>query len=116
MHFAFRSAEARGCALDAVRAWSWSAQEGAGTHEKRAAARLDDLLGEAEAEHPTVPVRRTTIEGPPGHILVARSSTADLVVIGARHRHGHFGLQLGRTSHTLLHHARCPVAVVPQLA
>ncbi|MGO4428410.1 universal stress protein, partial [Streptomyces sp. MCAF7] len=29
-------------------------------------------------------------------------------------RPGHFGLQLGRVAHTLLHHSECPVAVVPQ--
>jgi nucleotide-binding universal stress UspA family protein len=47
-------------------------------------------------------------------VLLHRSATADLVVGGARHRHGHFGLRLGRVGHTLLHHADCPVAIVPQ--
>lgn len=120
VHFAFREAEARGCVLDAVRAWRWSAQEGtdhpARERERRAAAQLDEVLREAAAEHPGVPVRRATVEGPANRILVTRSAAADLVIIGARRRHGHFGLQLGRVGHTLLHHAHCPVAVVPQLA
>ncbi|GHG97263.1 universal stress protein [Streptomyces lanatus] len=118
--FAFREAEARGCVLDAVRAWRWSAQEGtdhpARERERRAAAQLDELLHEAMAEHPGVRVRRTTVEGPASRILVTRSATADLVIIGARRRHGHFGLQLGRVGHRLLHHAHCPVAIVPQWA
>ncbi|MGF0169100.1 universal stress protein [Streptomyces sp. Marseille-Q5077] len=118
--FAFREAEARGCALDAVRAWRWSAQEGmdhpAREGERRAAAQLDEVLREPVAEHPDVRVRRATVEGPASRILVTRSAAADLVIIGARRRHGHFGLQLGRVGHTLLHHAHCPVAVVPQWA
>ncbi|MFE0257792.1 universal stress protein [Streptomyces sp. NPDC059010] len=126
VRFAFREAETRGCALDAVRAWRCPAHDGvehpalaeesAREHEARAAAQLDALLSGAMAEHPGVRVRRTTVEGPARRILVDRSAAADLVIIGARRRHGHFGLQLGRVGHTLLHHAHCPVAVVPQLA
>ncbi|MFC5213754.1 universal stress protein [Streptomyces coerulescens] len=123
VRFALREAEERGCALDAVHAWRCPAREGASAptedpareHEQRAADRLDELLDEAMAEHPGVRVRRTTVEGSARRILVDGSAGADLVVIGARHRHGHFGLQLGRVGHTLLHHGHCPVAIVPQL-
>ncbi|MFJ4200825.1 universal stress protein [Streptomyces sviceus] len=125
VRFAFHEAEARGCTLDAVRAWRCPAHEGADDpalaeeptreHEKHASAQLDELLRDAVAEHPDVRVRRTTVEGPARRILVDRSAAADLVIIGARRRQGHFGLQLGRVSHVLLHHAHCPVAVVPQL-
>ncbi|MFJ2961052.1 universal stress protein [Streptomyces collinus] len=45
-----------------------------------------------------------------------RPAAADLVIVGAWRRQDHFGLQLGRVAHTLLHHAQCPVAVVPQHA
>lgn len=126
VRFAFSEAEARGCVLDAVRAWRCPAHESADhpalaeeparRHERRASAQLDELLREAMAEHPGVRVCSTTVEGPARRILVHRSAAADLVVIGARRRHGHFGLQLGRVGHTLLHHAYCPVVVVPQLA
>ncbi|OLZ65291.1 universal stress protein, partial [Streptomyces sp. IMTB 2501] len=47
-------------------------------------------------------------------VLIAASYEADLLVVGARRRHGHFGLQLGRVAHGVLHHAACPVAVVPE--
>jgi nucleotide-binding universal stress UspA family protein len=122
--FAFREAEARGCELDVVRAWRCPSPETvdnpvlptdpARQHRERAVALLDVLVGGAAAEHPDVRLRRTTVEGPARKVLVDRSAAADLVVVGARRRSGRFGLQLGRVGHTLLHHAACPVAVVPQ--
>ncbi|MFG2317255.1 universal stress protein [Streptomyces tendae] len=124
VRFAFREADVRGCELDVVRAWRCPAYENAddGTpsgdsedqHEQRASALIDTLVAEAAAEHPGVRVRKTTIEGPARKVLVHQTAAADLVVLGARHRSGHFGLQLGRVTHTLLQHAACPVAVVPQ--
>jgi nucleotide-binding universal stress UspA family protein len=119
VRFAFREAEARGCVLDVVRAWrspafQTSSDDPARGHEERASGVLEDLLREARAEHPDVRLRPATVEGPAHRVLVDRSAAADLVIIGARRRAGHSGLQLGRTGHTLLHHARCPVAVVPQ--
>ncbi|MFI9749706.1 universal stress protein [Streptomyces collinus] len=124
VRFAFREAEARGCVLDVVRAWRCPthettdhpalAEEPARDHGERASALLDELLREAAAQHPGVRVRAATVEGPAPKVLVYRSAAADLVIVGARRRQGHFGLQLGRVSHTLLHHAECPVAVVPQ--
>ncbi|MEU9451205.1 universal stress protein [Streptomyces sp. NPDC048277] len=113
--FAFREAEARGCTLDVVRAWRRSTRSAqpAGEAERNASALLDTLLRAPMAEHPTVRVRSVTVEGPAHRILVNRSAAADLVIVGARRRHGRPGLQLGRVGHTLLHHADCPVAVVP---
>ncbi|WP_328727929.1 universal stress protein [Streptomyces jietaisiensis] len=124
--FAFREARARGCELEVVRAWRCPSPETvdnpvlptdpARQHRERAAALLDVLVGGAAAEHPEVRLRRTTVEGPARKVLVDRSAAADLLVVGARRRSGRFGLQLGRVGHTLLHHAACPVAVVPQPA
>ncbi|MEU8712460.1 universal stress protein [Streptomyces sp. NPDC048663] len=123
VRFAFEEAEARACSLDVVRAWRRPRHEadsgperaeGARTYEGVASALLDTLIGDAVAAHPTVGVRSVTAEGPAHRILVDRSAGADLVVVGAGHRGGHVGLQLGRVAHTLLHHARCPVAIVPQ--
>ncbi|MGC0343150.1 universal stress protein [Streptomyces sp. SLBN-8D4] len=122
--FAFREAEARGGVLDVVRAWRCPAHESADEprpaedpahlHEERAVAQLDALLHDAVADHPGIQVHRHTVEGPARKVLLNRSAAADLVIVGARRRTGHFGLQLGRVGHTLLHHARCPVAIVPQ--
>ncbi|MBE8471968.1 universal stress protein [Streptomyces justiciae] len=124
VRFAFREAEARGCTLDAVRAWRCPEHEtadhpllaghAAHEHSEQASALLDAVLHDAAADHPGVVVRRATVEGPARKVLLNRSAAADLVIIGARRRTGQFGLQLGRVGHTLLHHAACPVAIVPQ--
>ncbi|MFI1702505.1 universal stress protein [Streptomyces bobili] len=124
VRFAFREAEARGCTLDVVRAWRCPAHdtadhpllagEPAHYHEEQASAALDAVLHDPMADHPGVRVRRHTVEGPARKVLLDRSAAADLLVIGAQRRHGTFGLQLGRVAHTLLHHAECPVAIVPQ--
>ncbi|MFF3397639.1 universal stress protein [Streptomyces sp. NPDC002659] len=122
--FAFREAATRGCTLDAVRAWRCPAHEttdhalligdAAAYHEMRAATVVDEALGSAVDDHPDVLVRRTTLEGQARKVLLDRSAAADLLIVGARRRQGHFGLQLGRLAHAALHHAACPVAVVPQ--
>ncbi|MFF5313315.1 universal stress protein [Streptomyces massasporeus] len=126
VRFALREAEARGSALHAVRAWRRPAHEHAdhplvvddasGAQEERAFALLTDALRDAVREYPHVDVHRQAVEGPAHKVLLAASAEADLVVVGALRRHGHFGLQLGRVAHALLHHAGCPVAVVPQRA
>ncbi|MCX4572677.1 universal stress protein [Streptomyces sp. NBC_01571] len=112
VRFAFREAEVRGCVLDVVRAWRSPVHPDVPAHAP--GEELFATLGEAIAEHPRVRTIRTALEGPAGKVLVRRSAAADLLVVGARHRTGHVGLQLGCVNHILLHHAQCPVAVVPQ--
>ncbi|MET9101777.1 universal stress protein [Streptomyces antibioticus] len=124
VRFAAREAQARGCALTAVRAWRRPAHEhrdhplvaddAVQAHDERAATELEDALSEVVREHPSLTVHRRTADGPARRVLLDAAAEADLVVVGAVRRHGHFGLQLGTVAHTLLHHADCPVAVVPQ--
>ncbi|MEV6113133.1 universal stress protein [Streptomyces sp. NPDC052109] len=121
LRFAFREAVARGCTLDVVRAWRRPAHDARGNPvragepaDAAACALLDASLGAAAAGYPRVRTHRSVLEGPASKVLVDRSAAADLVIVGARRRTGHFGLQLGRVAHTLLHHSACPVAVVPQ--
>jgi nucleotide-binding universal stress UspA family protein len=76
---------------------------------------LDDALrGSAERYRDAV-VSRRLMEKPARPALLEAASTADLLVVGAQRRLGHPGLQLGLINHALLHHAPCPVAVVPQM-
>jgi nucleotide-binding universal stress UspA family protein len=124
IRFAFREAEARRCALDAVRAWRHPAHRplalplftGAPGHhyEDQAATLLEGALRVLEHEHPDVPVHRVPAEGPAHHVLLTHSATADLLVLGAPRRQGQLSPPLGRVAHAALQYADCPVAVVPQ--
>ncbi|MFD8514252.1 universal stress protein [Streptomyces antimycoticus] len=83
-------------------------------HAQRAAELLDETLGGATAAGlPPVPVAHRPVEGSARKALLDASAHADLLVVGARRRQGHFGMQLGLVNHAVLHHAKCPVAVVP---
>jgi nucleotide-binding universal stress UspA family protein len=124
VRFALREAEARHCVLDVVRAWRRPAHRPidhpllagvpALSCEERAATLIDALLQDALADHPHVRVHRSTVEGPARRVLLHRSAAADLLIIGVRRGHDRRALHLGRVAHALLHHAECPVAVVPE--
>ncbi|MEU6394715.1 universal stress protein [Streptomyces sp. NPDC046939] len=124
VRFAFAEAAARHCVLDAMHAWRAPVQETADPPlladgplrrpPSSARALLDEALREPGRAHPDVFVRPACVPGPARRILIDRSAAADLLIIGARRRHGHIGLQLGPVGHAVLHHADCPVAVVPQ--
>lgn len=45
--------------------------------------------------------------------LVSESLDQDLLVVGSDGRHASTGTLLGSVSQDVLHHAYCPVAVVP---
>ncbi len=51
--------------------------------------------------------------GSAGQVLVEESAEAQLMVVGRRARQAPIGTRIGSAAHAVLHHARCPVAVVP---
>ncbi|WP_225101636.1 universal stress protein [Streptomyces sp. CoH27] len=125
VQFAFREAQVRRCRLVAVHAWStpfgaptrppppvWYALE---AHRRPPAQVLDDALSDVAERYGDAPVSRRVVEGPARQALLEAASDADLLVVGAHRRHGHRGLQLGLINHAVLHHAPCPIAVVPQI-
>ncbi|TCO44033.1 nucleotide-binding universal stress UspA family protein [Kribbella antiqua] len=56
------------------------------------------------------------ITGHPAEHLLRLSADARLIVLGARGRGGFTGMLLGSTTQTVLHHAHCPVAIIPTAA
>jgi nucleotide-binding universal stress UspA family protein len=123
VRFAFEEARRRGVPVEAVRAWRCPAHETtdhpllagepARLHEQYAVEAVKAALQDAPTD---IESHSQTVEGPTRNVLVNASHDADLLVVGARRRPGHFGLQLGRVAHGVLHHSACPVAVVPEPA
>ncbi|MEU6678827.1 universal stress protein [Streptomyces sp. NPDC046925] len=120
VEFAFREAQSLASSVTVVHAWRCPARELPDfpvmvhdEHQERAAAQVDKAVRKATAAHPGVKVRREIVEGHARTVLLHASRTADLLVVGARRRKGHVGMQLGPVNHAVLHHAACPVAVVP---
>ncbi|MCL8017396.1 universal stress protein [Streptomyces sp. AS02] len=121
VRFASDEARRRGAVLDAVRAWRCPAHETtdhpplagepARMHEQQAVEVLEKALHDVPAD---IETRRRAVEGNTRHVLTDASHGADLLVIGAERHHRHFGLQLGRVAHGVLHHSACPVAIVPE--
>ena len=74
---------------------------------------LSESLAGWREKYPQVTVHTAVIREHAGAALVAESYAAYLLVVGSRTRTRRTGGLLGSTSQTVLHHATCPVAVVP---
>jgi nucleotide-binding universal stress UspA family protein len=120
VRFAFREAQVRQCRLLAVHAGGGAFGAVSGPpplsgHGRPPPRVLDDALLGFPERYPNASVSRQVVEGLARQALLAAASGADLLVVGARRRRGHPGLQLGLTNHAVLHHAPCPVVIVPQV-
>ncbi|MFK4106304.1 universal stress protein [Streptomyces sp. NPDC019531] len=122
--FAFREAHVRRCRLVGVHAWSVPVGSpgppGLSGYAIQALRRppaqvLAEALRDPAERYQDVPVSSEAVEGPARRALLEAAAGADLLVVGARRRHGHIGLQLGLVNHAVLHHAPCPIAVVPRI-
>ena len=113
--FAFEAAAARGVAVVAVRTW-WEQLLDTAMDAIEAAERvcLAERLAGWCATYPAVPVLPVVQRDLPAHALTQWSRGAQLVVVGYRGRGWPTGLVLGSVSHTLMHRAHCPVAIVPR--
>jgi nucleotide-binding universal stress UspA family protein len=116
--FAFDEAARREATLAAVHCWWPFAGSLEPDDPEHAAVAADQALGEIlepwREKYPEVQVRQDAVRGHPGRVLSWYSARADLVVI-ARSAHGGTGPVIGAVQHSLLGHARGPVAVVPSL-
>jgi nucleotide-binding universal stress UspA family protein len=75
-----------------------------------------DMVDAATAtlDHPPADVELRPVELTAPQALLREAKGAGLLVVGSRGRGGFAGLLLGSVSQQCVHHAPCPVAVIPQ--
>ncbi|ELS58400.1 universal stress protein [Streptomyces viridochromogenes] len=120
VRFALAEADLRQADVRLVHAWTPLAHTGLVVpqvshleEERDAHARLLNHAARPVAEYPTVHVDSELIVGSPAGALVEASARAGMVVLPRHPVEGRFGQRLGAVVHAVLHHAVCPVAVVP---
>ncbi|MFJ9738263.1 universal stress protein [Streptomyces sp. NPDC101166] len=124
LRFAFETAAARGASVRVVRAWtlppvfsyspaSLKLLDDAGGLEPYERKALTDALAPWRERFPDVPVVEHVEIGSAGQVLLSVSGRAQLMVVGRRAHRTAVGARIGSVAHGVLHHADCPVAVVP---
>ncbi|GAA2899080.1 universal stress protein [Streptosporangium fragile] len=118
--YAFGEAARRGARLHAVHTWQMPVMgpyapayppltEDVFEAERHVAV---EALAPWRERFPAVKVEETVVCGHPAAVICEASADADLVVVGSRGLGRLGSAVLGSTSHGVLHHAHCPVAVV----
>lgn len=120
VRFALAEAELHRADVRLVHAWTPVAHTGLVVpqvsvleEERDAHAELLNRAARPVAEYPQVHVDTKLVVGSPAAALVEESDRAALVVVPRHPVEGRLGLHLGTVVHAVLHHAHCPVAVVP---
>ncbi|WP_046729451.1 universal stress protein [Streptomyces humi] len=117
--FAFESAALRGAPLRAVYAWRLPFARAAAdafareTEEAAARSALAAVLAPWREKFPTVEVVELVEEGHPAQRLLCAAQDAGLLAVGRRIRPARLGVHTGPVAHAVMHHVRCPVAIVP---
>ncbi|GAB2855494.1 hypothetical protein GCM10022221_63790 [Actinocorallia aurea] len=115
--YALEAALSRGARLRAIYAWDFPGSpnelhgfDGLVDPAEELARRIRD----AAARHPGVETETAVLEGHPVEVLAEAAKDAALLVVGSHGRGPVKGLMFGSVGHGVLHHAHCPVAVVPE--
>lgn len=121
--YAAREAELRKASLRLLHVWNLLESVGnmvgqldavddlAREHERR----LSAVAAQIREEFPALTVQADAEKSVSvGGVLAEATRHADLLVMGGRRRPGFIGPTLGRATHTLVHHAHCPVLLIPR--
>ena len=115
--FSFDHASRHRLPLKAILCWKDHLTFGPWEHTRRSFDHAEFWLSEALAgwqeKYSDVEVHSGVVRDAPVPGLVAASVGQSLLVVGTRRRHTVAGVLLGSVSQGVLHHALCPVAVVP---
>lgn len=127
---AFAEAAARNATLRAVHCWQpivWTTAgavpfstasaatlgRDAGIDQDEARRFITEAIAAVAAAHPQVKVVEQLVEQHPVRGLVSSAENADLLVVGRSGSGGFTEVLLGSVSRGVLHHAPCPVMIVP---
>jgi nucleotide-binding universal stress UspA family protein len=123
IRFAFEAAVLRRAPLRVVHTWNFPA-----AYRYMAGVMTPEIMAELETRakwgvtaaltpwrerFPDVKVEEQVELGPAPEHLVRTAADACLLVVGRRTRRPSVGTRIGPVAHAALHHAGCPVAVVP---
>jgi nucleotide-binding universal stress UspA family protein len=121
LRFAFDFAARHDVPLHIVHSWHFPAlhhhaeASGSGDAESGTKAERESALSEAVRpyldKYPRVEVSQEATPGRAAGHLVAAAANAGLLVVGRRRAAS--GAHIGSVTHGVIHHASCPVAVVP---
>ncbi|WP_406306477.1 universal stress protein [Streptomyces sp. NBC_00885] len=122
IEFAFDCAKRRQAPLRVIHTWNFPPLYGFAAspqpemdRELEAAERraLTAALSPWRDRFPDVAVEEKVLTGTAARHLLHAASQADLVVVGRRTAEAALGPHIGHVTHAVIHHAACPVAVVP---
>ena len=122
LRYAAAEAVLRGARLRIICAWRLPSQiylDGALPEETLEGFRFNaeqivrDALREVELANPGLECEAAALEGQPADVLIREAEKASLVVVGNRGHGGFSSLLLGSVGQQVVHHAHCPVLVVP---
>lgn len=128
LRWAVGEAKLRGATLEIVYAWQqtlpmWAGFSAMGAtvvppvsvEDLRTFAQsvLDAAIAPFASDLEGLEVHAHLVEGHPADVIVEVSKGADMLVVGSRGLGGVRGAFLGSVSQHSLHHAQCPVVVVP---
>ncbi|MCQ4080619.1 universal stress protein [Streptomyces sp. RB6PN25] len=115
VEFAFEEAAFRDAHLLALAAWrpAYRDTEPDADTEQEWRRVLAEATAGWQEKYPEVHVRHELVRGHPVHVLSEAGADAIALVVGTRGMGGFPGLLLGSVSQGVMHHAQCPVVVVP---
>lgn len=123
LSYAVDAAERRGTRLRAVHVWRvpppvdpnsgrpvvGAGPESTGNH----LAGVIRLLRPWRDKHPDITIQEEAVRGHPASELIDSAEGVALLVVGRRAHDHALAPRIGHVTHAVLHHAPCPVAVVP---
>jgi nucleotide-binding universal stress UspA family protein len=123
LQWAVDEAARRGCRLRVVTAWTWDGVESMGASSSPAEAQaraqkvqeaaLTRVMQTVENDSDLPELERLLLRETPSVALCTAALDAELMVLGSHGRGGVHEKLVGSTSQRAIHHASCPVVILP---